>query len=98
MNYAAHTVEFFEWSPTSTGWIGLAGRERFELDAHNRKQYLKVHPKVESKHLPISVQEVKIPLNGLIPQMEVEIIDWYDGLYGLIEKDADKWPHPQTPT
>lgn len=99
MNFGAHRIEFFWWEPTSPGWFALSSQGCFERDPHNLKRYIHTERDINDlwDHLPISVKEVNTP-HGSVIQLEMELTDWNGGLYGLIQKDADLWSRPQTPS
>lgn len=98
MNFAAHDIEFFEWTPTSPGWVAIAIQKHFERDLHNLKRYIEREPTFSVEHLSISIEEVETPLHGLIPRLEARLPGTLAEFYGLLERDADSWPRPQTPT
>ncbi len=98
INPVAHEVEFFEWTPTSLGWVVLATQNRFERDSRNLKRYMEVACIFDTHHAPYSIKEVETPLRSFIPQLELKIVGAMAGLYGLVQEDADSWPNPQTPT
>ena len=97
MNYVAHEIEFFEWTPTSSGWVALASQRRFERDTRNLKRYVEVEKTFEVEHLAFIIKEVQTPLHGLIPQLELHLPGYHVGLYGLMEQDADALARPETP-
>ena len=98
MNFASHTIEFFEWAPTSPGWVDLVSLQRLERDLYNLKHYLQVGPTFDVEHHPFTIQQVETPIHGSLPQLELQLPGWNAGLYGLIEADADSRSHSQAPT
>lgn len=50
------SVDLFEWTHTSRGWIGLAGIKRFERDKFTR-EVLQVKGLLDLEHMPYKISE-----------------------------------------
>ena len=92
-------VDWFEWSPTSPGWVILWGTRSFELLSGGRsrevenemEKWLSSNPYL---HFDFTVTLEIAPNEREMKVLRIEILPFGDNVFGLIEADSSKLQAP----
>lgn len=86
-NFALCSVDFFEWTPTSPGWVIVTGTRSLKLDVKTNR-LIDSPDRLEVMHLPYQVQEEETPSRQRMKVLRLQLLGINDGAYGTFDEDA----------
>jgi hypothetical protein len=92
-NFVLCSVDFFEWTPTSPGWIVFAGTRSLELDVKTQR-LVDSGSKLEVSHEPYSIQEEETPSGTRMKVLRLDLLGFGEGAFGLTSEDAESRAEP----
>jgi hypothetical protein len=81
-NFCLCSVDFFEWTLTSPGWVVLASTKSMKLDV-KANRLVDSQDTMEVKHLPYQVQEEDTPSGTRMKVLRIQLLDCGEGAFGF---------------
>lgn len=85
-NFYLCSVDFFEWTPTSPGWVALSGVKRMVLDVKTNR-LVDSGDVLEVTHLPYQINEELTPSRLRMKVLHMQFPGSEEESFGFVNKD-----------
>lgn len=87
-NFNCWTATYFEWTPTSPGWVAISGVKNVKPHEHDKRKIVESAASLNLLHLPFSVREEETPSGKTMKVLRIEVLNSGENAFGYINSAA----------